>query len=80
MRPTLALVTLVLIAAVLAPVGAGSNLIVRDATQVRLQVNGKSEALVSYRVNSRGRVHNVVAWGAVNARAPRLGVAQVHFR
>jgi hypothetical protein len=79
-RLTLALVTLVLIAAVLAPVGAGSNLIVRDATQVRLKVNGKSEALVSYRVNSRGPVHNVLAWGAVNARAPKLGVPQVHFR
>jgi hypothetical protein len=80
MRLILTSVALVLIAAVVAPLAAGSNLIVRNATQVRLEVDGKSEALVTYRVNGSGPVHHTLVWGAINARAPQLGVAQTHFR
>ena len=44
-----------------------------------LKVNGKGEALVSYR-RSDGSVRHVLAWGALNARPPAEGVAQVRFK
>ena len=44
-----------------------------------LKVNGKGEALVTYR-RSDGRLRHVLVWGAVNAREPAQGVAQVRFK
>ncbi len=44
-----------------------------------LKVNGKGEALVSYR-RGDGRVRNALVWGALNARHPTAGVAQVQFK
>jgi hypothetical protein len=44
-----------------------------------LKVNGKGEALVTYR-RSDGRVRHVLAWGAINARGPTQGVAQERFK
>jgi hypothetical protein len=44
-----------------------------------LQVNGRGEALVTYRTE-RGAVRRVLAWGAINARAPGEQTPQVRFR
>jgi hypothetical protein len=51
----------------------------RNVTNVRLQVNAKGEALVTYR-RADGSPRRVLVWGAVNARPPREGVPQVRFR
>ena len=59
-------------------VASASQLLDRNAQSVRLEVNRKGQALVSYR--SRGRQWHVLAWGAVNAVAPRAGGRQVELR
>jgi hypothetical protein len=55
-----------------------SEIIDRNATNVRLAVNGSGEAMVSYRV--RGRAMHVRAWGAMDARQPTQSRPQVTFR
>lgn len=57
-----------------------SQLIARNAANIRLAVNSKGMALVTYSV--RGRTTHLLAWGAVNARTrpARQGVPQVKFR
>lgn len=55
-----------------------SQLITRGATQARLAVNARGEALVTY--VAQGRVWHVRAWGAVDARAPSESVPQVRFK
>ena len=57
---------------------AASQLIDRDATGVKLAVNAKNEALLTYRVG--GHVRHVLAWGAIDARHPTSGKPQVRFR
>ena len=57
---------------------AASELIDRNATGVRLAVNDNGEALVTY--SASGKLHRVLAWGAVNAIAPTTARAQVKFR
>ena len=65
-------------ATVLLPAAAlGSELIGRNATNVRLQADAKAHALVSFR--SGGSARNVVAWGAVDAREPSRTQPQVAF-
>jgi hypothetical protein len=59
------------------PAGA-SQLIDRDAYGARLSVNGRGQALLTY--SAHGGFHNVVAWGAINARTPNPSVPQVQFR
>jgi hypothetical protein len=49
-----------------------------NATGVRLAVNGRGMAMVTYR--ARGRVFHALVWGAVNALPPSQAVRQVHFR
>jgi hypothetical protein len=67
-------------AVVLAAPASGSELIQdANAQLLSLQVNGKGEALVTYR-RPDGNVRHVLAWGAVNARAPSEDVSQVRFR
>jgi hypothetical protein len=61
----------------LAPSALGSQLIGRDATNVRLQVDAEGHALVSFR--SGGTARTVVAWGAVDARDPSRTQPQVAF-
>jgi hypothetical protein len=58
------------------PAGA-SQLIDRNATNVKLAVSSDGKALVTYTV--AGKVRHVLAWGAVNARDPNPAVAQVKF-
>src|SRR5262245_35984922 len=49
----------------------------RSASDVRLLVNAKGEALISYR--ARGTEKRVLAWGAVNAIPSARGAKQVAF-
>lgn len=55
-----------------------SNLIDRNAHSIRLQVNGKGEALITY--SAAGRLRHVLAWGAVNALAPTTVRPQIKFK
>jgi hypothetical protein len=71
-----ALVVLASIAVV--PVAGASQLIDRNATNVKLLVNGKGEALILYRVG--GRQKHVLAWGAINAIAPTATRRQTAFK
>ncbi|HET7129486.1 MAG TPA: hypothetical protein VFJ93_10480 [Gaiellaceae bacterium] len=67
-----------LIAAVFASGASASQLIDRNAKGVRLEVNAKGEALLSYTVH--GRVRHVLAWGGVNAIAPTQSRRQVALK
>ena len=51
----------------------------RDVTNVRLAVNAKGEALVTY-TRPNGQVRRVLAWGAVDAVAPDPNVPQQRFK
>jgi len=70
---------LILIAALLVALPAapasGSQLIDRNASNVKLAVNAKGEALLTY--NASGKLKHVLAWGAVNALAPTTARKQV---
>jgi hypothetical protein len=72
------LVLAVVAAAVLAPTAGASQLIDRNATNVRLKVSANGMAMLSYR--ARGRSWDVLAWGAINARHPTAARKQVQFR
>ena len=74
------LLVAVLWTAVLTGAGAApaSEIVDRNATGVKLSVDKQGRALVSYR--ARGRQWNVLAWGAINGRAPHPKVKQVAFR
>ena len=61
-----------------AATASASEIIDRNATGVRLEVNAQGQALVTYR--ARGRQWHVLAWGAVNARPPDARARQVRFR
>jgi hypothetical protein len=58
--------------------GHASQLIDRNATGVRLAVNAKGEALLTYRAH--GKLQHVLAWGAVDALHPTSGKPQVRFK
>jgi hypothetical protein len=73
----------VLIAAALALLAAAgsaraSEIIDRNAQNVRLGVDTSGQALVTYRV--RGRVMHVRVWGAIDARQPTTSRPQVSLR
>jgi hypothetical protein len=71
--------TLVLVlAAVLTSAASASQLIDRNAKGVKLAINGKGEAMLTYRVG--GKLKHVLAWGGVNAIAPTEGRAQVALK
>ncbi len=72
-----ALVALASAALVPAPSGRASQLVDRNATHVRLEVDRDGRALLTYRVG--GAVRHVLAWGAVNAVAPSARTPQVAF-
>src|SRR5438093_9032477 len=60
------------------PTAGASERVDVNATGVRLAVNARGVAMVTYR--ARGRVFHTLVWGAVNARPPSQTVPQVHFR
>jgi hypothetical protein len=72
------LVVATIVAAVLAPPASASQLLDRNATNVRLKVSRDGKAMVSYRAH--GRAWDVLAWGAINARHPTTVRKQVRFR
>jgi hypothetical protein len=57
---------------------SASEIIDRNAQDVRLGVDANGQALITYKV--RGHVLHVRAWGAVNARQPTKSRPQVRFR
>jgi hypothetical protein len=65
--------------AVLAPPAPASQSLDRDVTDVRLAVNAKGEALVTY-TKPNGQVRRVLAWGALDAVAPDPNVPQQRFK
>jgi hypothetical protein len=78
MKAAVLLIAAVTLALFLAGVARGSEIIDRNAQNVRLSVDAGGRALVSYRV--RGRAMHVLAWGAIDARQPVSGRPQVAFR
>jgi hypothetical protein len=72
----LAIAVAVVALAIAAPASA-SYLVDRNATHVRLKVDAAGHAIVTYRAGGRWR--HLLAWGAVNARAPSLVLPQVRF-
>jgi hypothetical protein len=73
-----ALAVTVCLAALGASTASASQLIDRNAQDVKLEVNGKGEALLTYTAD--GKLKHVLAWGAVNAIAPTHARPQVEFR
>ena len=78
MRAVLALVAAALLALSAAGAATASEIIDRNASGIRLGVDANGRALVSYRAH--GHAMHVLAWGAVDARQPTSGKAQVSFR
>jgi hypothetical protein len=68
----------VLAALALAASADASQLLDRNATNVRLKVSRNGKAMISYRAH--GRSWHVLAWAAINARPPNKGRKQVQFR
>jgi hypothetical protein len=56
-----------------------SQIVARDVANVRLAVNVKGEALVTY-TTAQGQPRRVLAWGAVDAVAPDANVPQQRFK
>src|SRR5437879_1325854 len=65
------------LAGILAPHALGSGLLDRNASRIRLAVDARGQALVTYRV--RGRPRHVLVFGAVNALPPSESTPQVRF-
>src|ERR1700693_6095705 len=59
-------------------VASAAQLIDRNATGVKIAVNSKGEALLTYK-KSDG-FHHVLVWGAINAIAPKEGAHQAKFK
>ncbi len=68
---------LVAAAAVAVPVASASQLIDRNAKNIKLLVNNKGEALLTY--TKDGKPKHVLAWGAINALPPTADANQVEF-
>jgi hypothetical protein len=71
-------ILLVLLAAALSPAAGASQLVDRNAKHVRLEVNAKGEALLTY--SAHGILRHVLAWGGVNAIAPTRSRPQIALR
>ena len=61
-----------------APGAGASQLIDRNASQIHLAVNDSGIAMITYK--ARGKVHHVLARGAIDARPPTVGTKQVAFK
>jgi hypothetical protein len=64
-------------AGILAPHASGSGLLDRNASRIRLAVDARGQALVTYRAG--GRTRHVLVFGAVNALPPSESTPQVRF-
>ena len=75
----LAIIAVAATAVFILPAAArASDLIDRNATGVKLEVNAKGEALLTYRAG--GKLNHVLAWGAINAIHPTTARPQVKFK
>ncbi|MGH3004176.1 MAG: hypothetical protein ACRDM1_16175 [Gaiellaceae bacterium] len=74
----LLVLALVLGAATLTSSAHASQLIYRDATGVKLAVNAKGEAMITYQ--GGGKLQHVLAWDGINAIAPTRSRPQVKFQ
>jgi len=72
------LLVFVVLAAMFASTANASQLIDRNAKSIKLEVNAKGEALITYR--SEGKLKHVLAWGGLNAIAPTRSRPQVAFK
>ena len=77
--PGIALVVFLVLVASSAPATASEPLWDANVTGLSLKVNGKGEALVTYR-RSKGPVRHVLAWGAINAVPPSQTVPPTRFK
>ena len=77
-RPAAFSTAAVLLALVAASTASASQRIGLNASGVSVAADGRGKALVTFR--SGGRVRRLLAWGAVNARAPHPRVPQVKLR
>jgi hypothetical protein len=64
--------------ALAAPTAGASEILTRNASNVRLKVDANGRAVVYY--TAGGRQFHPLVWGAVNARPPSRSVRQVHFK
>ena len=71
-------VMVVAVLAALASNASASQLVDRNATAIKLEVNAKGEALLSYKAH--GEQKHVLAWGAENAIAPTRARPQIAFK
>jgi hypothetical protein len=74
---TAGVVAVVLLALALPAPAEASQLIARNTSSERLAVARDGKVLITY--HARGRLHRVVAWGAVNARRPDQARSQIGF-
>jgi hypothetical protein len=68
----------VVVALAAAPAAGASQLLDDNATNVKLAVNNKGEALVTY--TKAGKEKRLLVWGAINALPPVRGGKQVEFK
>src|SRR3990170_1310277 len=61
------------------PTAASEPLSDMNAKDVKLAVNRKGEALITYKRES-GAVRRVLVWGAINALTPSPTIPQVRFK
>ena len=78
MRRTVALALTLFTMLSLAASAQGSQLLDRNATNIKLKVSREGKAMVSYRAH--GRSWDVLAWGAINAMHPNKARKQVQFK
>jgi hypothetical protein len=78
MRCGFVFLSLVLIAAFAATPAFGSAIIGRNVTHPTLAIDSQGRAVVTYITG--GRKRSLVAWGAINARAPSTARPQVKFK
>jgi hypothetical protein len=77
LRHVVLVLALVLSASVFAATANASELIDRNAQGVKLEINTKGEALLTY--SAGGKLKHVLVWGATNAIAPTRSRPQVSF-
>jgi hypothetical protein len=68
----------IVFAAALASSASASQLVDRNAKGIKLEVNAKGEALITY--TAHGQAKHVLAWGAVNAIAPTRSRPQLALK
>jgi len=71
-------VVVVAVLGALASNASASQLVDRNATAIKLEVNAKGEALLTYKAH--GKQKHVLAWGALNAIAPTKSRQQLAFK